>query len=69
VRNYGLMTANPFGYAAYTAGAKNGRHTLVEGETLSFRYRVVLHRLGCDGADIGGRYLDFVAPPRVAVEV
>jgi hypothetical protein len=67
VRNYGLMTANPFAYAAYTDGVKEGSHTLLNGETLSFRYRVVLHRYGCDQARIRARYLDFVAPPRVTV--
>jgi hypothetical protein len=67
VRNYGLMTANPFGYAAYTGGLKDGSHTLHSGEALSFRYRVVLHRYGCEQARIGARYLDFVAPPGVKV--
>ena len=67
VRNYGLMTANPFGYAAYTGGVKDGRHTLNAGDTLAFRYRVALHRHSCADAQINGRYLDYVAPPRVTV--
>ncbi len=67
VRNYGLMTANPFGYAAYTDGLKDGSHTLKGGDKLDFRYRVVLHRRSCADAQINGRYLDFVAPPRVTV--
>ena len=65
VRNYGLMTANPFAYAAYTNGEKDGSHTLKSGEALAFRYRVVLHAGSCSGADVNGRYLDFVAPPKV----
>jgi hypothetical protein len=67
VRNYGLMTANPFGYAAYTNGVKDGSHALAAGGSLSFRYRVVLHRGGCEEARIRERYLDFAAPPRVSL--
>ena len=67
VRDYGLMTANPFAYAAYTDGVKDGSHTLKSGDTLAFRYRVVLHRQSCNDAQINERYLDFVAPPRVTV--
>ncbi|HLJ55167.1 MAG TPA: PmoA family protein [Chthonomonadaceae bacterium] len=68
VRNYGLMTANPFGYTAYTGGIKEGSYTLRICESLRFRYRVAVHRGSCADADIGGRYLDFVAPPRVTVD-
>lgn len=67
VRDYGLMTANPFAYAAYSNGVKNGSHTLLAGETLSFRYRVVLHAGSCDEASVASLYLDYVAPPRVTV--
>ena len=69
VRNYGLMTANPFAYAAYTGGIKEGSHTLKSGNSLAFRYRVVLHRNSCADARINGRYLDFVTPPRVTVSL
>ena len=67
VRNYGLMTANPFGYAAYTKGIRDGSYTLSSGKSLSFRYRVVLHRGSCAEAQINSRYLDFVSPPRVTI--
>ena len=67
VRNYGLMTANPFAYAAYTGGLKDGSHTLADGQALTFRYRVILHTQGCPEARIAERYLDFVAPPNVTV--
>ncbi|MCW3053952.1 MAG: hypothetical protein JWN14_3122 [Chthonomonadales bacterium] len=67
VRNYGLMTANPFGYAAYTGGAKRGEHRLAPGETLHFQYRVILHSGDADEGQIRGRYLDFVSPPRATV--
>lgn len=67
VRNYGLMTANPFGYAAYTAGAKRGEHSLKNGETLRFRYRLLIHSGDATEGDVRGRYLDFVSPPKVTV--
>lgn len=65
VRNYGLMTANPFAYAAYTAGAKNGAHRLVQGEKLRFRYRLLVHTGDATAGCVRTRYLDFVSPPRV----
>jgi hypothetical protein len=68
VRNYGLMTANPFGYSYYTQGAKSGRHVLSSGETLSFHYRLVLHNGDSETADIAAKYLDFVAPARATLE-
>jgi len=67
VRNYGLMTANPFGYAAYTGGAKRGEHRLAPGEALHFQYRVILHAGDADEGQIRSRYLDFVSPPRAKV--
>jgi hypothetical protein len=67
VRNYGLMTANPFGYEAYTAGAKTGEFLLNRGATLSFRYRLLIHAGDATEGDLRARYLDFVSPPRVQV--
>ncbi len=67
VRDYGLMTANPFGYAAYTAGAKRGEHRLARGETLHFRYRLIVHAGNAAESGIRGRYLDFVSPPQTNV--
>jgi hypothetical protein len=67
VRDYGLMAANPFALGDYTGGRKNGSHLLEEGESLLFRYRVVLHAGSTEAADIRGRYLDFVSPPEVKV--
>ena len=63
VRNYGLMTANPFGYAAYTSGAKRGEHLLAKGESLHFRYRLVVHSGNAIEGQVRRRYLDFVSPP------
>jgi hypothetical protein len=67
VRNYGLMTANPFGYAAFTNGVQNGEYTLRLGDTLRFRYRVVLHSGDVHQGAIAGHYLNYACPPTVTV--
>ena len=67
VRNYGLITANPFGYAAYTGGAKRGEHRLAPEETLHFHYRVILHSGDATEGQIRSRYLDFVSPPQMRI--
>ena len=69
VRNYGLMTANPFGYAAYTSGAKHGEHRLEQGETLRFHYRLLLHNGDANQGSVRARYLDFVSPPEVKISL
>jgi hypothetical protein len=44
VRGYGLLAANIFGVRAFERNpAMNGSRTLAPGETMSFRYRVVVH--------------------------
>jgi hypothetical protein len=68
VRDYGLMAANPFALGDYTGGVKNGSHLLKAGETMRFRYRVLLHKGYAGMTDIRNQYLNFVAPPRVEVE-
>jgi|SRR5579871_4876536 len=67
VRNYGLMTANPFGYSAFTQGAKNGSHRLLAGESLTFRYRLLMHPGDATMGRVNAHYLDFVAPPTVEI--
>lgn len=44
VRTYGLFAANPFGVRDFTGDKQqDGSHTLQKGETLTLRYRVLLH--------------------------
>jgi hypothetical protein len=44
VRTYGLFAANPFGVRDFEKDeAKDGSHTLQPGESMVFRYRVLLH--------------------------
>ena len=42
VRTYGLFAANPFGLRHFEKRS-GGAHTISEGNTMTLRYRVVLH--------------------------
>jgi hypothetical protein len=67
VRNYGLMTANCFGWSYYQDDKTvDGSHTMPAGSRLSFRYRVCIHSGGAER--VAGRFLDFAFPPQVVVE-
>jgi hypothetical protein len=45
VRTYGLFTANPFGWHHFLGDdTVDGSHEIPAGETLTLRYRVLLHR-------------------------
>ena len=68
VRDYGMYTANPFGWHDFYADpAADGSHLLPRGASLDFRYRVYLHQGGTDEAQVAARYHDFAYPPRVEV--
>lgn len=68
VRDYGLMTANPFGLSHFTDDTtRDGSHTMQKGSTLSFQYRFYFHDGDTGSADVAGRFLDHVAPPTVEI--
>jgi hypothetical protein len=63
VRGYGLFTANPFGerdFPKSDVGAQ-GPVTIERGETLSLRYRVLLHRGRTEDAAIESAFEEFAA--------
>ena len=69
VRDYGLMTANPFGYATYRSSfLKDGTHTIPDGSALTFRYRLCVHRHDAHGGKVNDRYHDYVNPPVVEID-
>jgi hypothetical protein len=69
VRDYGLFSANCFGYHDYFPGtARDGSLTLEVGETAVFRYRVYLHRGDAAAGKTDERWADFAAPPAIGVE-
>jgi len=67
VRNYGLMTANPFALRDYYKDpARDGSHVLVAGATMSFRYRLYLHLGDAAAGAVTEKYHDFINPPVAA---
>lgn len=57
VRGYGLFAANIFGISAFERDpSRNGAQTLQPGETLNFRYRVIVHSGDYRTANIAALY-------------
>lgn len=68
VRDYGLFAANPFGLRAFTRDkTKDGSYTVPVGSTLSFRYRVYLHRGTTAEAKIADLWTTYTHLPKVEV--
>jgi hypothetical protein len=65
VRGYGLFAANPFGQRDFPKPelAQQGATTIREGDSLKFRYRVLLHRGKTEEADIPAAFDEFVGAP------
>ena len=69
VRNYGLMTANPFGLSYfYNDKSKDGSYTIKAGEPFVFQYRVFIHSGSTKEATVGNRYHDYINPAKVTAE-
>jgi hypothetical protein len=60
VRDYGLMGANAFGYSYFYNKEKNGEHTLKQGESISFNYRIYIHSGDVDEAHVAETYAAYV---------
>ncbi len=67
VRDYGLFAANPFGYHDFGVD-KPGSHTIPAGESIHFRYRVILHEGRTDEARIAAAFQAFAEPPKVEIQ-
>lgn len=66
VRDYGMYTANPFGWHDfYGDPSVDGSHLLPRGASLHFHYRVYLHRGEAGEAGVADRYHDYASPPAV----
>lgn len=69
VRDYGLMTANSFGLSYFRPDlGRRGDMTFEQDSVTNWRYRVFIHRGNAKKGRVRERYLDYVAPPQVAVE-
>jgi hypothetical protein len=60
-RDYGLLAANPFGIHDFEAKEDKhaGDHVLKKGETLVFRYEVILHHGSLESAKLTERWAEF----------
>jgi hypothetical protein len=62
VRGYGLFAANIFGVKAFERNpALDGSKTLEPGQTMSFRYRVLVHPGDYQTANVAGLYEEYAA--------
>ena len=64
VRDYGLFAANPFGlhdFEKQPAGA--GNFKIPAGQSVTFRYRIILHEGDEKQAGIAAKYLEYVRNP------
>ena len=68
VRNYGLMTANPFGLSYFIDSEEvDGSYTIPAGASFSFSYAVYVHAGDAGEGNVGDRYLDWIYPPAAQV--
>jgi hypothetical protein len=70
VRTYGLFAANPFGlhdFVRELRQKREGDHTLKQGESTTFRYRVWIHRGTAEEAGVAETYAEYANPPKVSV--
>ena len=68
VRNYGLMTANPFGHSHFHGDPeRRGHYVLTAGKSLVGVYRFYIHAGDATEGQVGERYQDFAYPPKIEV--
>ena len=64
-RDYGLMSANPFGLSEFLGEGHNGDYTLPAGDTIVFSYRVYIHDGDAGEGQVAAAYRAYTAPPSV----
>ena len=63
VRDYGLMTANPFGLSHFKNDKTwDGSYVLKKGGSLRFLYRIYIHSGNVQDGGVKERYFDFIHP-------
>jgi Methane oxygenase PmoA len=61
-RGYGLFAANPFGIKEFTRDpAQDGGYTIPAGQSVEFRYRVLIHEGDYKDAKVAEKYQQYVA--------
>ena len=62
-RDYGLMSANPFGLSEFLGEGHCGDYVLPAGETIVFSYRVYIHEGDAASGQVAAMYQAYTAPP------
>jgi hypothetical protein len=69
VRDYGLMTANPFGLSAFDPdSSQSGEYVLKARRSLGFAYRIFMHLGDASMARLVDKYHDYINPPGIRIE-
>ncbi|MFQ5809221.1 MAG: PmoA family protein [Armatimonadota bacterium] len=70
VRTYGLFAVNPFGLHDYLGEGPDdlGNHTVPQGETVTFKYRIFIHEGDTAAAGVEDVYGAYTDPPVVEVQ-
>jgi len=66
VRPYGLFAANPFGWQDF-GNSQRGDYTIPTGETIAFRYRVILHEGDMQTAALNQLFDGYARPPTLGL--
>jgi hypothetical protein len=62
-RGYGLFAANPFGIKEFTRDpAQDGSYTIPAGQSVRFKYRVLIHEGNYKDAHVAEKYKQYAAP-------
>jgi hypothetical protein len=61
VRTYGLFAANPFGLSHFKGKGNDGSHTIKSGESITMRYRVLIHKGTTEEAAIAKAFESYKA--------
>jgi len=65
-RDYGLMTANMFGWTYFTGDKTNrGDYLLEKGKSLKFSYRVYVHKGDHKDARVSEVFINYIYPPLI----
>ena len=68
VRNYGLMTANPFALSYYyNDPRRDGSYILPKGKNLIFYYRLFVHSGDAKEGKVEEAYHNYINPPEVVI--
>jgi hypothetical protein len=67
VRTYGLFAANPFGWHDFGSPEK-GDYTVPAGQSITFRYRVILHEGDTGSAGLSQRFRSYAQPPALEIK-